>query len=57
MTKSRARREAAGGEPEHDRPFDMVGDMMAPAAGRLGDGGVEQVGADRELRGLRRRSR
>jgi hypothetical protein len=25
--------------------------MVTPAAGRLGDGGIEQVGADRHLRG------
>jgi hypothetical protein len=29
----------------------MVGDMMPPAPGRLGDGGIEEVGADRHLRG------
>ena len=34
-----------------DRPFDVIRDVMAPAAGGLGDGRIEQVGADRNLRG------
>jgi hypothetical protein len=29
----------------------VIRDVMAPAAGGLGDGGIEQVGADRDLRG------
>ena len=29
----------------------MIGDVVAPAPGRLGDGRIEQVGADRDLRG------
>jgi len=44
------RGQAAGGEPEHDRPFDVAGDVVAPAARGLGDGSVEQIGADRDLR-------
>jgi hypothetical protein len=31
--------EAPRGKPQHHRPIDMVRDMVAPAAGRLGDGG------------------
>ena len=42
--------QASRREPEHDRPIDMVGDVVPPAAGRLGDRGVEQIGADRDLR-------
>ncbi len=43
--------QASGGEPEHDRPIDVVRHMVAPAAGGFGDRGIEQVGADGDLRG------
>ena len=43
-------RQASRRKPQHDRPIDMVRKVVPPAAGRLGDRGVEQIGADRDLR-------
>jgi hypothetical protein len=49
--EERGRRQASRRKPENDRPVDMVGKMVTPTPGRLGDGGIEQVGADGRGRG------
>src|SRR5882724_1677035 len=43
-------RQAARGEAQYDRPFDVARHVMAPAAGGLGDGGIKEIGADGRLR-------
>lgn len=47
--EERGRRQASRRKPENDRPVDMVGKMVTPTPGRLGDGSIEQVGADSDL--------
>jgi hypothetical protein len=48
--QQRSCRKASGRETEHDQPVDVVGKMVAPAPRSLGDRGIEQVGADCDLR-------
>jgi hypothetical protein len=43
-------REAAGGEAAHDAPVDLAAARMDDGAAGLGDGCVQQVGADRRGR-------
>jgi len=47
--QQRSGRKTSRREPEHDRPVDVIGKMVAPAPSRLGDRSIEQVGTDREL--------
>ena len=43
-------RDASCRKPEDDRPFHVIRHVMAPAAGRLCDGGIQEVRTDRDLR-------
>jgi hypothetical protein len=48
--QQRRSRQASRRKPEHDRPIDMIREVVPPAARCFGDRGIEQIGADRDLR-------